>query len=149
MEMKNRLMQLLHANLVDNNPDVLLKLEQERRVSEYLLEKIQSIQPMIDELIGNGTPAIMIEEQCLDELSNDLRPSKYNYLCSLLDDEFPEQFSRFKSAGILTYEVIGILDNCQAVFEEFGFSEINEDDRFLRYAITGKVGEYLEHRQMM
>ena len=33
---------------------------------------------------------------------------------------------------------------CQSVFDDLNFSEENEENRFLRYAITGVIKEYLE-----
>jgi predicted AAA+ superfamily ATPase len=34
---------------------------------------------------------------------------------------------------------------CQSVFDDLNFSEENEDNRFLRYAITGVLKEYLDN----
>lgn len=142
-------MKLLHAYLAGNNPDLLFELEQENRVTAYLQEKVQSVRQAWEELLTKGTPAIVIEELCLHELTKDLRPSRYNYLINVLEEEFLQEFALFKKTGTLTYEIINMLERCQPVFDELGVSELNEDDRFLRYAIIGTVQQYLEHRQIV
>lgn len=48
-----------------------------------------------------------------------------------------------REEGILTYEVINMLSICREIFDRHSFSEATEDDRFLRYEITGAVREYL------
>ncbi len=121
----------LHQYLRKNNPDLLLQLEKENKVEEYLEEKVNSVD------ISAG------EEISMDQLTEDLRPSKYNYILSVLQDEFPIDYMILSELKVLESQIIHIIRLCDPIMEEHNFS-INEDDRFLRYAIVGTIREYLD-----
>jgi hypothetical protein len=89
----------------------------------------------------------IIEERCMAELTRELRPSKFNLLTSILEEEFETDYYRFQENGILPYEVLNVIEVCKPVFETFGFSDENEHDKHLRYAITGAIKDYLENKQ--
>ena len=74
-----------------------------------------------------------------------MRPSRYQYILDILEEEFLQAYSRFREMGVLTYEIINMIAACNPVFEKLGFTDEKEDDRQLRYAITGTIGEYLEN----
>ena len=145
--MQEVLIQRLHQYITDNNPELLITLQQEGSASGYLREKVEAIDLLMNELLAAGTPAYIIEERCMDELTKDLRPSKFNYLISILEEEFKDDYYRLKESGLLTYEAINILESCLPVFETFGFTVENENNRHLHYAITGVVKEYFENKQ--
>lgn len=145
--MQEVLIAKLHQYITDNNPDLLITLQQEGNVSGYLKGKVLSIDLLMNELLGSGTPAYIIEERCMEELTKELRPSKFNYLISILEEEFEADYNRLKESGLLTYEAINLLESCLPVFETFGFTVENENNRHLHYAITGAVKEYFENKQ--
>jgi hypothetical protein len=68
---------------------------------------------------------------------------RYDYLRLVFEEEFEETHLAFLVNGILVYELLNLLSACTYLFEEYGFPE-SEDSRFLRYAITGTIAEYLE-----
>ena len=142
--MQTFLIDKLRSYLVENSPDVLLGLQQELSVTRYLEDKVFMVMPMVEQLLAEGKPQYIIEELCLNELTKDLRPSRFLYIRGILEDEFLQTYERFRELGVLTYETVNLIEACQAVFEHLGFTEENEDDRNLRYAITGTIGEYLE-----
>lgn len=145
--MQEVLIAKLHQYVADNNPDLLITLQQNGSVSGYLREKVAAVDLLVNELLAVGTPAYIIEERCMDELTKELRPSKFNYLISVLEEEFAPNYYRLKESGLLTYEVMNLIGSCTPVFETFGFSLENENNDYLRYAITGAVKEYLENKQ--
>lgn len=134
----------LHQYILENNLDLLITLQEKGSEESYLKEKISSIDTLLDQLVNENTPAYLIEERCMDVLTQDFRPSKYNYLTSVLEQEFENNYSRLKRNGTLPYEVINLIELCNPLFETIGFTEGNEDDRHLRYAITGTIQEYFE-----
>lgn len=142
--MQQVLIQKLHQYIADNHLDLLIALQGEGRVSSYLIEKVEAIDPLLNELLAAGTPAYIVEERCMEELSRDLRPSKYHYLVLVLEEELERDYYRLKKNGLLTYEVTNLIKVCTPVFEAFDFREENESDRHLRYAIVGAVKEYFE-----
>jgi hypothetical protein len=145
--MQQVLIEKLHQYIVNNNIDLLIALQQESKVSAYLKDKVDSVTPLMDELLSESTPTYIIQERCMDELTKDLRPSKFNYLSSILEEEFESDYNWLKESGILTYEVVNLINACTPVFETLGFTEASENDKGLRYAITGAVKEYFETKE--
>jgi len=133
----------LHDYLLLNNPDILISFQQEGDATQYLEEKVQALDDLPDQLLAEGKPAYIVEEICMDELTSEFRPSRYNYLLSVLEDDFQAEYLQWQQNGILTYEIINLLQPCNAVFDLLKFSEENEDDRKLRYAIIRTIKLHL------
>ncbi len=144
--MKTELKEKLHSYIVENNPELVLNLQGSLSVTKYLEEKVSAIQPMLDSLEAASKPSYIIEELCMNELTKDLRPSKFNYIKEILEAEFEEVFNKLRDSGVLTYEIVNMITACNPVFEEMGFSEDRAEDRKLRYAVTGTIQEYLEKK---
>lgn len=142
--MRTILTEKLRSYIVENNPDVLVSLQNSLSVSAYLEDKVALVMPLADQLLSESKPQYIIEELCLNELTGDLRPSKFLYIKAILEEDFLQTYSRFREMGVLTYEVINLIEACKGVFEAIGFTEENEDDRALRYAVMGTIQEYLE-----
>ena len=141
--MTNSLKNKLHTYLVQNNPDVLVILQGRSNVTSFLEEKVNALGGLPEQLLAEGKPTYIIEEICMDELTKGLRPSRYNYLLSLLENDFQTEYSRWQESGVLTYEIINLLQTCNLVFDSLKFTDENEDDRMLRYAIIGTIRQYL------
>ncbi len=133
----------LHWYLKENNPDLLLQLEEDSTVTEYLSNKISTVDALLNQL-GKEQPAYIIEEACMDILTQDLRPSKFNYICTILEEIFDASYQQLVESGMLQFEVINLINHCQPVFDTIGFTEENEGNRELQYNITGAISEYLE-----
>ena len=142
--MEQTLIHKLHGYLVQNHLDLLISLEEDHRLASYLNSKVASVRDLCQELQAENRPAYVIEALCLEELTRDLRPSRFNYMKEVLENEFKTEYRRMKTSGILTYELISLIGACEPVFEAFGFSEENKDDKQLKYEILGMVAEYLE-----
>jgi len=142
--MKEVLTQKLHQYIIANNPDLLIELQGERKVTDYLQNKVTAIDEMLEKLKADSNPEYIIEEICMEELTKDLKPSKYNYIKGILEEDFNDKHEHFRDAGILTTEIINLIKVCKPAFEDLNFSSENEDDRFIRYAITGMISEYME-----
>ena len=141
--MQQTLMNKLHKYIRENNPDLLFQLEEDRKVTEYLADKINTVSALIKQM-DTGEPAYIIEDACMDVMTQDLRPSKFNYISNLLQEEFESTYNQILESGTLKFEVINLINQCQSVFEDLNFSDENEDNQFLRYAILGTISEYLE-----
>ena len=142
--MQEILIQKLLLYMQDNNPELLLQLEEEFRVTDYLLNKVG----MVDSLINEGDedqPAYILETACMDILTQDLKPSRYQYICKILEEEFEDYHEILEATGLKKFEVINLLDFCRQVFDDFGFDEKSEDNRLLRYLTIGSISEYFEN----
>lgn len=142
--MQELLKEKLWTFIVHNNPDLMLNLQQNFSLTDYLEQKVFNIQPLISQLLAENKPGYVIEELCMAELTKDLRPSKFSYIHSILEDEFELDFLRIKESGLLTYEIVNLISESETVFETLGFTQNNEQDRMLRYAIAGTIRQYME-----
>jgi len=144
--MQEMLKEKLWTYIVHNNPDLMLNLQQDFSVTSYLEMKVFNVWPLVSQLLAENNPEYVIEELCMEELTKDLRPSKFNYIHGVLEDEFEEDFLRIKESGMLTYEIINLITESETVFETLGFMQDNEQDRMLRYAIAGTIRQYMESK---
>jgi hypothetical protein len=63
----------------------------------------------------------------------------YDYVKLVLEEEFLSDYLRFLNLGILHYELTNILELCEPLTQG-----LDEDDRFLRYEVTGTIADYLQ-----
>ena len=141
--MRDILLYKLHEYIRQNNPELLAALEESGNVTNYLEAKVDSIEKLLEELLRENKPDYIIEEVCMDSLTKDLRPSKYNYILDILEEDFSSTVYALQQSGTVRYEVMNIIDHSQLVFESLRFTEENEDSREIRYTVTGIISEYL------
>ena len=141
--MEDLLKEKLWFYIIHNNPDLMFTLQEDYSVLDYLNEKISSVKSILDDMLSDGTPKYIIEEICLNVLTEDLKPSRFLYIRSLLSDEFEKTYAAFQESGILTFEVINLMESCKTVFETIGFTKENEEDPNLRNALIGQIADYL------
>ena len=144
--MQEMLKEKLWTYIVHNNPNLMLNLQQDFSLTDYLEQKVFNIQPLVSHLLAENKPRYIIEELCMAELTKDLRPSKFNYIRGVLEEEFELDFLRIKESGLLTYEIMNLISESETVFETLGFTQDNEQDRMLRYAIAGTIRQYMESK---
>ena len=141
--MQSMLTEKLWAYIVHNNPDLMFSLQEDYSVSRYLEEKVSTVMPMVAQLTDEGKPPYIIEELCLNTMTEELKPSRYQYIRSVIEEEFNADYERMKESGTLTYEVVNLIEACKGIFSDFDFNSENEANRHLRYAIIGQVHDYL------
>ena len=144
--MQDMLKEKLWTYIVHNNPNLMLNLQQDFSLTDYLEQKVFNIQPLVSHLLAENKPEYIIKALCMEELTKDLRPSKFNYIRGVLEEEFELDFLRIKESGLLTYEIINLITESETVFETLGFMQDNEQDRMLRYAIAGTIRQYMESK---
>ncbi|OXB10176.1 hypothetical protein B0A81_03960 [Flavobacterium plurextorum] len=141
--MEDLLKEKLWFYIIHNNPDLMFTLQEDYSVLDYLNEKISSVKSILEDMLSDGTPKYIIEEICLNVLTEDLKPSRFLYIRSLLSDEFEKTYTAFQESGILTYEVMNLMESCRPVFETIGFTKENEEDPNLRNALIGQIADYV------
>ena len=141
--MQELLMHKLYAYVGGNNPELLLELQQEKSVTDWLMEKVEAIDTTFQELISKDTPVYEIEEQCMALLTAELKPSRYQFIRNLLEEEFTKEFGRLENGGNLVATIIEMIPICEEAFQRFGFYDGKEVGRLLHYTITGLLHERL------
>lgn len=129
--------------IIHNNPELMFTLQEEYNALSYLNEKVNDVKSILEDMLSEGTPQYIIEEICLNVLTEDLKPSRFIYIRSILAEEFEKTYTIFYESGILTYEVINLMENCRKVFKTIGFTNENEEDPTLRNALIGEIADYL------
>ena len=141
--MKEILLGKLLEYIRDNNPDILFALEAEDKLRVWLYDKINAVESLMQQLKSSKQPEYVIQETCLD-----LRPSRYNYILNIVETEFEIAYKQLLQSGLLQHEIINMINYCNSTFDDLVFAEENEDNKFIRYAITGAVSEYLESNRV-
>ncbi len=142
--METALKERLWNYISSHNPEIMYALQEEYRVSAYLEEKIAAILPEVEILLKEGIPILTIQEVCIEQMIEELKPSKFLYLKRVLEEEFPTTYEALQQSYLLNYEVLNIMECCKDIFEKFGFDEQNGIHRSLRYAIMGEIDHYLK-----
>jgi hypothetical protein len=141
--MQSMLTEKLWTYIVHNNPELVLSLQESCSVTRYLEEKVNTVMPMVAQLLDEGRPQYVIEELSFNAMTEELKPSRYQYIRSIIEEEFNANYERMKENGTLTYEVVNLIEACKGIFSDFEFNSENEANRHLRYAIIGQVHDYL------
>jgi hypothetical protein len=150
--MQEILSKKLHAYIIENNPDLALSLQQENRLADYLKENLTSVDGLLNQLLKENKPTYIVEELCLKEMTQPLRPSRFQYIKQIFEEvclgslgEDPGQVHwKLSQYRILNYEIINLIAICQPLFDAFQFSINNEDDPHLRYTIKKTIEDYLK-----
>lgn len=142
--MYNQLKERLWAYITENNPDLMFGLQDGYSVTNYLEDKVSKVMPLVMNLLEKGKEGHVIQELALNEMTRELRPSKFLYLKELLLREFPSEYLKYVEYGVLTYELLNLIELCKDVFETFCFGETTREDSYLRHAIIARVHEHLK-----
>lgn len=141
--MEKILKEKLWDYIIHNNPDLMFILQEKYGVADYLNEKVNGVLALVEELLSDSIPSEIIEEICINVLTEDLKPSRFIYLRSLLSEEFKEVCNQFIETGSLTAEVINLLETCKQIFDIIGFTKDTENDPGLRTALINHITDYL------
>jgi hypothetical protein len=141
--MKELLTRRLHSYLLENHMDLLISLQEDHRLMDYLNRKVSSVKDYWSALEAENRPEYVIEALCMEELTGDLRPSRFEFVRNLLEEEFEADYRRMLGCGILSYEIINLTGACEPIFGIYGLTDDAEDRKELRYAVLGMIAEYI------
>jgi hypothetical protein len=144
--MIQQLKEKLWAYIIENNPELMYELQEKYGVDDYLDGKISTVMPAALKLTQEGQTSDAVLELSLNQLTEDLKPSRYHYILTVLSEEFESQHDKLKESGLLGYEAANLVGYCEPTFSAFKFSAENEDHKQIYLAITGMVAEYFEHK---
>ena len=137
--MTNKLQGLLLGYIKENNPELLLQLEQDDALHTWVMEKIQEVELVLN----NAKPTLLNETQYMEILTADLKPSKFRYVRDLFETEFTNDYERMVEAGTLSYELVNIVSACHQLFDEMPIIEGMENPH-LDHAVAGVINDYLQ-----
>lgn len=143
--MYQQLKEKLWAYIVQNNPDLMFDLQEEYKVTQYLEEKVSAIMPKALKHLEDGKTGHAIHELCLNEMTAELKPSRYHYVRKMLAREFPKDYERLRESGLLTYETVNLVAFCKDTFDGHAFSEQTLKSKPLHDSIEIKISHYLNN----
>src|SRR5580704_9711433 len=117
--MRRALYSLLYDHLRRNYPDQLLTLQDAGMVDEFLSRQAEALECIPELQKRGGLPWYAVTEFAEDWFTGTLGHSRYNYVCSVLLEEFGEVYEGWTQSGILTYEVANLIEDCGPVFDHF------------------------------
>jgi hypothetical protein len=142
--MLETLIHKLHTYLIENNPDLLLDLQEENALTAYLQEKMKSVEQTLWQLQESEAPPYIIEEILMDMLTEDVKPSRFNYVCNILQEVLPDKFEQLQESGTLTYEGVNLVTECRSIFDSTCFSLTTEPSPVLHQVVAGIIRQYFE-----
>lgn len=141
--MEQNLKEKLWDYIIRNDPDLMFRLQEEYKVGDYLDEKVKEVLILAEEMSADSVPTEITEEVCLNILTEDLKPSRFNYVLELLREKFEIVFSAYTLNDTLTFEVLQIMEYCRNIFDKTGFSKETEQSPALKNAIVEQISSYL------
>lgn len=142
--MLETLIHKLHTYLIENNPELLLELQEENKLTSYLQDKMKSVEQTLWQLQESDAPQYIIEEILIDMLTEDLKPSRFNYVCNILQEVLPDRFEQLQENGTLTYEGVNLVTACRSIFDSTGFSVDTEASPVLHQVVAGIIRQYFQ-----
>lgn len=137
--MKEKLTKLFIAYLAEHHPDMLYELKLKQELESFVKACLDGLDTDPDKMFKGGIPEHVIEEICLNQLAGLFGPSQYDYLISLLRDEFGYVLDNWKARDVLPSAAVALLENCRPLFEVFKFGQEDEDSQGLRDALIKAI----------
>lgn len=137
--MKKTLIELFLAYLAEHYPDQILKLRKDKDFEGFVEASFEALEVDPEELVRQGIPVYQVQEICLKQLTDAFGPSRYDYLLTLLRDEFGAVLDDWKAEDLLPSKAVALLGDCEPAFELFGFSHDQDENEGLRDALITAI----------
>ena len=144
--METEIFQDLMQYIKVHNPELIVNTSRNFSITQFVSDKVANVAALMTRLQKEGKPPYIIKDRCMEELTKDLLPSRADYIKAILESEFREEYERFQDGGIMTYEVVNLIEYCGESFEGYEFNVKNQGNRFLRYAVVAQIADYLIDR---
>jgi len=132
----------LWAFIIENNPELMFELNESGTAADYIDANLNKVLPLTEELLALGKSLEEVEQSCLNAMTLKLKPSKFLYIRSIIEEDFPDEFKRLVEDGIMTYTVIGMIAALKDVFMAFGFTSETVDTLHLRHAVIAQLHNF-------
>lgn len=137
--MYQQLKEKLWSFIVHNNPDLMFNLQDEYKVTEYLETKVSAVMPQVMKYLEEGKEGYAILELCMNEMTAELKPSRYHFIAGIIKDDFTADYFRLREAGQLSYQTVVIVDMCKEIFDVFNFCEEHKTDPVLKEMLHAEI----------
>jgi len=137
--MSDKLQGLLLGYIKENNPDLLMQLDEDDALHAWVIEKIREVELVLGDAKARRVP----DNEFMDLMTVDLKPSKFHYMRDLLEDQFPEDFDQLLASGELRFAIIQMIGLCNHLFESNPLREDIDENAQLDHAVKAVMTDYL------
>ena len=137
--MTDKLLGLLLGYIKENNPDLMFQLEQDDALHQWVIEKIQEVELVLN----NSRPTKLTEAAFMEIFASDMQPARFRYIKDLLEAEFTDIYESMLVAGTLNYELVNIVCACHDLFDDMPLMHDMENPQ-LDHAVAVVINEYLQ-----
>lgn len=137
--MSDKLQGLLLGYIKENNPDLLVQLEQDDALHQWVVEKIQEVELVLN----HAKPTKLTDAAFMEIFASDLQPARFRYIKDLLETEFSDIYERMLEAGTLNYEMVNMVSACRYLFEDMPLIDDMVNPQ-LDHAVANVINDYLQ-----
>lgn len=141
--MVHQLKEQLWAHIIVHNPDLSEVLDQDYGILNYLEDKVGAVLPLAEQMLAEGRPEHAAIELCMGILTEDLRPSRYEYILLVLTEDFSGDYARFKAEATVRYHALQMTGVCKDIFDNLDFKEENMHSNLVYQSILIGMEGYL------
>ncbi len=107
--------------LKDNHPELIIKLNGD--LNEFVDQHVSEAEELLESLTRDSVHTDAALESCYDLLKSGLKFSRYNYIDSLLKENFPEKVTSFTETGHYKHLVISLIYLCEKTFDSYAVDD--------------------------
>jgi hypothetical protein len=146
MEIKENLIKLFMAFISENNPDVIVSIGSTGSMKRFVRDKAEVAMDLAKNLKERGLPESEILDACFESMVKEMKPSRFNFLKDLIQNHFPEKLKRYSETGVMTYEIIQVIESHGHLFEKYRFGETETKNDLLETEFVGILFDRFENR---
>jgi hypothetical protein len=147
MIMEELFMAESHAYLFLHNPEILIKDSQIFTRPRLLKNKVKQTSDRIMAMIAAGSCRQEIIDQSVELITEELRPSRFGYVCAVIASEFPKTFLRWVRIDELAEQVLDVVNACEPVFCMFKFNSQKTEQHSIYQTVKNFIGHYLKRKR--
>lgn len=142
--MKNKLQDLLLDYIREHHPDFLQQLLSDDTLQAWVLDKIK----VVDMMLTQSKPYHLLEAECMELLTADLRPKRWRYIRDLFEERFTHEYEQLCLTGMIHYELTAMAALCKDLFDQYPLIE-GMDYPDLDQQIVARINQYLLHQYQL
>lgn len=142
--MKNKLQDLLLNYIREHHPLLLQQLLADDALHAWVLDKLS----VVDMVLTQSKPYHLLEAECMELLTADLRPHRLRYIRDLFEERFTHEYEELCLTGSLHYELTAMAALCKDLFDEYPLIEGMEYPH-LDQQVVQRISKYLLHQYQL
>lgn len=136
--MKNKLQYLLLDYIREHHPELLQQLLSDDALHAWVLDKLS----VVDMVLTQSKPYHLLEAECMELLTVDLRPKRWRYVRDLFEERFTLEYEQLCITRMHHYEITAMTALCKDLFDQYPLIE-GMDYPDLDQQIVARISQYV------